>query len=169
MDITEEAARAPKSHRQQFTHLILPGWDSPGNSFHALIRALIQLIALIWIWPRQWLQLGSPEEQTDGLQESSEGGLGGGAGLCAPNMLFHTSHPVFIHRTRFSSLPPSADKGFWEALVKVTPETWKQQKRGCYLRGCLSDHQVVDWARDVQSHQGDGIIPRPVRLDCHPT
>lgn len=95
--------------------------------------------------------------------------MGGGARLCAPDMLFHTSHPAFIHKTRFSSLPPSADKGFWEVLVKVTPETWKQQKRGCYLRGCLSDYQVMDWARDVQSHQGDGIVPRPVRLNCHPT
>ena len=56
-------------------------------------------------------------------KESSEGGLGREAGLCAPNMLFNTSHPSFIDGTCSSSLLQSANKDYWQVPIKVTLET----------------------------------------------
>lgn len=43
-------------------------------------------------------------------KESAEGGLDREAGLCAPNILFNTSHPSFIDGTCSSSLLQSANK-----------------------------------------------------------
>lgn len=69
VELTEGAARAPKSCRWAvYPFIFFQGESSPGDSFCALIRAIIQLIALIWIWPGQPLRLGGPRAQADGLR-----------------------------------------------------------------------------------------------------